>query len=91
MRLPPSIRYGYPHDVLIGLHQLVAYLHGELQRQFGSLESDHRIVHVAAAVDHVGDGGVGGIGRRLGGLDQARQRFAEPRGGRAGGALGAEG
>src|SRR5271155_5304410 len=52
----------HAHDVLVGLDEFVPHLDGHLKHDVGLLQRDHGFVHVAAAVDHVRDGGVGRAG-----------------------------
>ena len=68
---------GHPHDFLVGVHQLVAHLHAELQRQVGPLQRDHRVVHVELAVEHPVDGGVGAVVALLDRAHEPRERGAE--------------
>src|SRR5262245_10219490 len=69
---------GHPHDVLVGLDDLVANLNSELQCRVGFLQRDHGLVHIAAAVEHAADGLVGVACRGLDGVDGILERVAKP-------------
>src|SRR3954471_17292401 len=64
---------GEAHDVLVGLHELVADLDGELQHQVGLLQGNHLFVHVAGAVKHLPDRAVGLLVGEVGRLQHLGQ------------------
>src|SRR5688572_12858538 len=70
---------GHPHDVLVGLDELVADLHRQLEHRVGLLQGDDCLVNIAATVEHPADGLVGFARRSVDRTDELLERVDEAR------------
>src|SRR5579863_8444271 len=68
----------HARDLLVSGHDLVAYLHHQLETEVGLLHSDQGAMHIGAtAVEHARDLGFGGALQMLHVVESAMQNFGK--------------